>query len=122
MFELEKSFRFEAGHVLPPPGKCSVPHGHSYQMIVMIRSETLIVQGTKKNMVMDFHDISTIVKPMIEEFLDHKWLNDSLNCEAPTAEFIAKWIFDYLDDLLPNLYAISLYETPTSKVTYRRLE
>ncbi len=121
MFELEKSFSFEAGHILTHhDGKCSQPHGHSYQLTIHVQSAQLISKGPKCNMVLDFYDISKIVKPLIENYLDHKWLNDSLHTDSPTVEFIAKWIFDYLDPLLPGLQAVSLYETTSSKVTYKR--
>lgn len=121
MFELEKKFTFEAGHVLKHhDGKCSHPHGHSYMLLVHLRSENLIQSGSKKNMVIDFQDISAIVKPMIKEYFDHKWINDTLNTDSPTAEFIAKWIFDYLEPHLNGLYAVTLYETATSKVSYRK--
>lgn len=120
MFELEKSFRFEAGHVLSHhDGKCSSPHGHSYELVVHVQAPSLIPTGPKKNMVADFLDISLIVKPMIDKYLDHHWLNDSLQNDSPTAEFIAKWIFDYLLPLISGLTAITLHETRSSKVTYR---
>lgn len=121
MFEIEKTFRFEAGHSLKfHDGKCHSPHGHSYVLQVQVRAEELIVSGPKTNMVMDFGDVSKVVKPMIEEYFDHKWLNDSLQNDSVTVEYMAKWIFDYLDPKIPNLYAIVVYETATSKVTYRR--
>jgi len=121
MFEIEKKFRFEAGHqLIHHDGQCSEPHGHSYVLLVTIRSDHIEPKGPKKNMVMDFNDISNVVKPMIDKYLDHKWLNDTLGTDSPTAEFIAKWIFDYLNDPLPNLDHVTLYETETSRVTYRR--
>jgi len=120
MFELEKIFRFEAGHSLEHhDGICRGPHGHSYILTVALRSETLNSSGPKTNMVIDFGDLSAIVKPMIVGYLDHKWLNDTLETDSPTVEYIAKWIFEYLQPKIPQLYAISLYETATSKVTYR---
>lgn len=121
MYELEKTFHFEAGHVLEyHDGKCREPHGHSYTLTVKIRSNTLIASGPKMNMVQDFSDISAIVKPMIEAHLDHKWLNDSLNTKTPTTEVIVKWIYDYLEPRLPLLYSICISETASSKVTYTR--
>jgi 6-pyruvoyltetrahydropterin/6-carboxytetrahydropterin synthase len=121
MFEIEKSFRFEAGHQLEyHDGMCREPHGHSYQFFVTLKSEKLITSGPKKNMIIDFIELGEIVKPMIEKYLDHKWLNDSLNSDSPTAEFIAKWIFDHLSPQLKDLYSITLFETETSKVIYRR--
>lgn len=120
MFEIEKKFRFEAGHqLIHHDGRCSEPHGHSYQMMVTLKSETLISAGPKKNMVIDFYNISDIVKPMIENYLDHKWLNDTLETDSPTAEYIAKWIFDHLSPKIEGLYSITIYETETSKVVYK---
>lgn len=121
MFEVEKSFRFEAGHFLKyHDGLCKEPHGHSYVLVVTIQASQLVASGPKTNMVIDFNDISHIVKPMITEFLDHKWLNDTLNTDSPSAEYIAKWAFDYLHPKLPGLTAVTIYETESSKVIYRR--
>ncbi|HEY4832961.1 MAG TPA: 6-carboxytetrahydropterin synthase QueD [Waddliaceae bacterium] len=123
MFKVEKIFRFEAGHSLKHhDGQCKDPHGHSYMLIVSVKKEALITFGPKTNMAIDFNDISQIVKPMIFNFFDHKWLNDTLKTDSPTAEFIAKWIFDYLEPKLPNLSAITIYETDTSKVTYTKVK
>jgi 6-pyruvoyltetrahydropterin/6-carboxytetrahydropterin synthase len=122
MFELEKTFNFEAGHVLKHhDGQCKDPHGHSYRMTIHVRSDKMIQQGPKTNMVMDFADISHLVKPMINEYLEHKWLNDTLQTDSPTTEFIAKWVYEYLAPHLPGLYAVTLQETSTSKVKYTPL-
>lgn len=120
MFQLEKIFHFEAGHQLVHhDGKCSHPHGHSYTLRVRIKSSTLQESGPKKNMVIDFSDISKIVKKMIIDYFDHKWVNDTLCTDSPTTEFIAKWIYDHLKEKLPNLDSISISETHSSSVTYR---
>jgi 6-pyruvoyltetrahydropterin/6-carboxytetrahydropterin synthase len=119
MFEIEKIFTFEAGHSLPHhDGICKNPHGHSYVLKVRLRSSELISSGPKVNMVMDFGDLSKVVVKMLVKYLDHQWLNDSLNVESPTAEYIAKWIFDYLKPQLPLLHSIALNETASSTVTY----
>ncbi len=119
-FEIEKTFRFEAGHSLVHhDGKCRNPHGHSYTFQVLLSADSLITSGPKTNMVIDFYDISTVVKPMIEEYLDHQWLNDTLKTDSSTAEFIAKWIYDYLKPRLSGLQAVTVWETVTAKVTYR---
>lgn len=119
MFELEKIFRFEAGHVLKHhDGKCKDPHGHSYMLTVRLRSPTLIASGPKTNMVLDFGDVKSVVKPMIVEFLDHKWLNDTLKSDSPTAEYIAQWIYQHLKPHLPLLYSVTIHETVNSSATY----
>lgn len=121
MFELEKTFAFEAGHLLDHhDGKCRHPHGHSYVLKIVMRAEELITDGPKKNMVMDFSTISTIVKPMIETYFDHKWLNDTLETDSPSAEFMAKWIYEFLESQIHDLYAVTICETTTCSATYRK--
>ena len=120
MFELQKSFRFEAGHCLAfHDGKCIQPHGHSYILVVHLLSHELLQEGPQKNMVMDFADITAVVKPMIDKYFDHQWLNESLKTETPTVEFMAKWIYQYLEPHIPKLNAITIHETATASVTYR---
>lgn len=119
MYEIEKTYTFEAGHILKyHDGKCAFPHGHSYTLQIVMRSPTLITTGPKMNMVIDFADINTIVKPMIEQYFDHRWLNDTLKTETPTVEFMTKWIYDFIKPNFPKLYSVTLYETATSKATY----
>ncbi len=119
MFEIEKTFSFEAGHTLTHhDGKCKNPHGHSYVLKIALRKKALEPSGPKKGMVMDFGGISAHVKPMIEKYLDHAWLNTTLETETPTAEFIAEWIFKHLEKKLPGLYKVTIFETATSSASY----
>lgn len=69
-------------------------------------------------MVVDFNVISNVVRPLINEYFDHCWLNDTLQTDAPTVEFIARWIYNRLKPELPDLYSITLHETDTQKVTF----
>lgn len=122
MFEVEHTFSFEAGHVLKHhDGHCSQPHGHSYKLITRMRGQELISSGPKTNMVMDFYDIQRTVDHMIKEYFDHKWLNDTLDSDSVTVEFMAKWIYDYLESRLPGLHAITVCETAECRATYSRL-
>ena len=119
MFEIKKSFHFEAGHSLEHhDGKCRTPHGHSYQIEVVLQADCLIKDGPEKNMVTDFGRVSAEVKPMIENFFDHKWLNETLETDSPTAEFIAQWIFDHLKNVLPNLNSVTVAETGSARAKY----
>lgn len=121
MYELQKTYTFEAGHALElHDGKCRRPHGHSYVFIVHLESDGLIEAGPKKNMVLDFGDLDKVVEPMVEEYLDHRWLNETLGSDSPTCEYIACWIFEYLEERLDFLSAVTVYETAKSKVIYRR--
>jgi 6-pyruvoyltetrahydropterin/6-carboxytetrahydropterin synthase len=120
MFEIEKSFSFEAGHFLAHhEGACRNPHGHSYQVTVCLRAETLVPSGPETNMVTDYERLSEAVKPLLREFLDHTWLNDTLKTDSPTAEFIAKWVYDKLKPKLPKLSSVTVSETAKTRATYR---
>ncbi len=119
MFKLEKSFRFEASHQLHHhDGKCKRLHGHSWNMSVEIQADSLQADGPQKNMVMDFYDISKAVKPLLENYLDHYHLNDTLKTDSPTTEFIARWVYDKLKPELPGIAAVTVHETCTSLCRY----
>ena len=57
-------------------------------------------------------------KPL-EEQLDHHYLNEVPGLENPTSEVLAKWIWDRLVDVLPNLTEVRVRETCTSGCIYR---
>lgn len=121
MWTLEKEFKFEAAHTLPcSDGKCKNLHGHSWVGKIIVEGETLITDGSDHSMLIDFHKIKDAIDPIVEEFLDHKHLNKTLDLESPTSEMIAKWIFDRLYLQLKGLRAVEIYETATSKCRYER--
>lgn len=111
-----KKFTFDSAHSLPhvPDGhKCKNVHGHTYLLTVSIEGEL----DDKFGWVMDFADLKTIMKPVMDQ-IDHKYLNDVSGLENPTCEILAKWIWDAVVDDLPGLKRIELYETPTSGAVY----
>ena len=120
MFTLEKRFTFEASHCLHHhDSKCNRLHGHSYALVVEVTAEQLVLDGPKRGMVMDFDDITTYVRPLLVDYLDHHHLNDTLGTDSPTAEFIAYWAYKCLQAHLPHLSAVTVEETPTTRATYR---
>lgn len=120
-WQLYKEFRFEAAHRLPHhDGKCARLHGHSWVCRVHIKGDRLIDDGPKQGMLMDFGDIKGYMKPLLNEYLDHYYLNDTLGMENPTSEAIAQWIYKQLAAAhLPGLDAVEVMETCTSGCTYR---
>src|SRR5271170_4410731 len=76
---IRKQFSFEASHVLPHhAGKCSRLHGHSYRLDVSV-SGPLAVAGPGTGMVIDFDELSRVVRATIAERLDHRHLNEILD-------------------------------------------
>ena len=121
MYILSKLFKAEVSHsLLYHDGRCRLDHGHSLILNIILLSENneLINTGPKQGMVIDYSDISKIVKPIVDEYLDHNNLNKSLNTQTPTTENLCKWLFDKLKPQLPLLYAIKIHETDTSSCTY----
>ncbi|KAF6000881.1 hypothetical protein F1559_002022 [Cyanidiococcus yangmingshanensis] len=94
-------------------------HGHSYVLVVEVATEALVSTGPKKGMVMDFEEITAIVRPVVDKFLDHRHLNETLDTDAPTAEYIAYWIYVQLKPHIPLLTAVTVEETATARATYR---
>lgn len=119
MYIVRKAYRFEAAHQLcENDGKCSRVHGHSYTLFVICRGPKLIDHGVQRGMLVEYDDISGVVKPLIEKYLDHHFLNESLGDLRPTTENLARWIYDHLKPDLATLHTIEIQETATSWVSY----
>ena len=109
--ELSRLFSFEASHELKwYQGKCNRLHGHSYKLQVTISGKL-----NENGILMDFHEIKSIVNSVIIDILDHSYLNDII--ENPTAENTIIWIWNKLNDKLP-LKELILWETYNSFVKY----
>lgn len=50
--------------------------------------------------------------------LDHHYLNEIEGLENPTAENIAKWIWNKMKPILPELSRVEVFETCTSGCIY----
>jgi 6-pyruvoyltetrahydropterin/6-carboxytetrahydropterin synthase len=114
---LSKTFDFESAHWLPtfPEGhKCRRLHGHSFKIDVFVEGDLDPARGY----LIDYGDIKAAIEP-IREQLDHRLLNDIPGLENPTAEMLAKWVFDRLKPALPLLSQVIVRETCTSSAVYR---
>ena len=114
---LSKQFHFEAAHDLPtfpPDHKCRRLHGHSFRFDVIVEGEV----DPAKGYLIDYGDIKQAAEPIVKR-LDHYYLNEIEGLSNPTSEVLAKWIWDKLKPVLPQLSAIVIYETCTSTCEYR---
>ncbi|HSZ59216.1 MAG TPA: 6-carboxytetrahydropterin synthase QueD [Tepidisphaeraceae bacterium] len=114
---LTKQFHFEAAHDLPtfPAGhKCRRLHGHSFRFDVIVEGEV----DPQKGYLIDYGDIKIAAEPIVRR-LDHFYLNQIDGLQNPTAENLARWIWNNLKPGLPQLTAIVVHETCTSACEYR---
>jgi len=133
MFRVSREIDFCYGHrLLNYDGKCKYLHGHNGRAIITIESATLDERG----MVLDFSDIKKVVSSWIDEKLDHCMLLQRtdpvvpmlqkmgeplfLMDENPTAENIAKLIYEFTASRGFPIVECQLWETPRCYATYRR--
>lgn len=115
---VKKHFKFDAAHCLERhKGKCKNLHGHTWHGWVSIAATGLDSQ----EMVVDFGDIKKMLEPIIEQF-DHQDLNDVLNYDQPTSEFLAMYIFNKMKRELAGrpvrLVSVCIQETDGSEAVY----
>lgn len=116
---LTKKFTFESAHRLPNhQGKCSRLHGHSWIGYVYVLGESLMNSGSEAGMVVDYGVIKSSLEPLVNEFLDHQFLNETTGLENPTSEEVARWIYEQIRPKLPGLVAVRVDETCTSQCLY----
>jgi 6-pyruvoyltetrahydropterin/6-carboxytetrahydropterin synthase len=114
---LSKSFTFEAAHWLPtfPEGhKCRRMHGHSFHVDVVVEGEI----DEQAGYLQDYGEIKAAIEP-VRVKLDHYLLNKIDGLENPTAEMLARWIYDRLKPALPLLTKVRVHETCTSTAEYQ---
>ncbi len=115
MFIITKQFGFEAAHHLqglPPTHPCSSPHGHSYKVAFTLKATVLNDVG----FVVDYRSLD-VVKQWIDNKLDHQDLNNVLTVN-PTAENIAKHLYDTFIKTFPELASVTVKETEKTSATY----
>jgi 6-pyruvoyltetrahydropterin/6-carboxytetrahydropterin synthase len=115
MYKISKRFSFSASHILEGLSEghpCARLHGHNYAVTLHLRSETLNSAG----FVTDYRALD-FVRDYIEASLDHRHLNDVFDFN-PSAENIAKRLFETFKEQLPCLYAVEVSETPKTSAIY----
>lgn len=132
MYSVTREIKFCYGHrLLNYNGKCRHLHGHNGTAIITIEADQLDELG----MVMDFSDIKNVVTTWIDDHLDHRMIlhrddpilptllaaNEPVHvvdCN-PTAENIAKLIFDFVASRGFPIVEVRLWETESCYATYR---
>lgn len=134
MYTIRKKFKFEMAHQLDKAYStaCSEQiHGHSYICEVFFQSDTLDSTG----MVIDFGEVKTIVKNHIQEWDHCLVMPNTMPAEYiaclkkynknilivnynPTAENMAKDMFEYIHWKIPSCIKVRLHETDTGWAEY----
>lgn len=133
MHRVTREIEFCYGHrLLNYEGKCRHLHGHNGKAVITIESEQLDELG----MVLDFGDIKQVVSTWIDDNLDHRmilhredpaikmlqelgepmYLIDS----NPTAENIAKVIYEITEQAGFPIVEARLWETPKCFATFAK--
>ena len=132
MFQVSREIDFCYGHrLLNYEGKCRNLHGHNGRAVITIESEQLHPRG----MVLDFSDIKKVVSTWIDDHLDHRMilhrddpavpflkdLKEPLHLieTNPTAENIARLIYEFTQSQGFPVINVQLWETPHCYATYR---
>jgi 6-pyruvoyltetrahydropterin/6-carboxytetrahydropterin synthase len=132
MFRVTREIDFCYGHrLLNYDGKCRYLHGHNGRAVIVLEAPELDTRG----MVLDFSEIKQVVSQWIDETLDHRMilcrddpavpvlqkLGEPLHLidANPTAENIAKLIFQFTAQRGFPVVETHLWETPRCYATYR---
>jgi 6-pyruvoyltetrahydropterin/6-carboxytetrahydropterin synthase len=131
MYRVTREIRFCYGHrLLEYDGKCRHLHGHNGRAVITLETPELDGLG----MVVDFTRIKEVVSAWIDEALDHKMLlhRDDPVLEYlrrqgepvyvlevnPTAENIARLIFDFTASQGFPVVEVQFWETDHCHATY----
>lgn len=131
MYRVTQQIDFCYGHrLLNYSGKCRKLHGHNGLAVIELEGENLDHRG----MLVDFSDIKSSLRTWIDDELDHKMILHKddptipflkelgepiyIVDQNPTAEFIAKLIYEQAKRAGFPIREVTLWETPKAFATY----
>ena len=131
MYSVTREIHFSYGHrLVGHSGKCRHVHGHNGRVAIEAAGEKL----DALNMVVDFSEISKTIGRWIDENFDHVlilWEKDPLVAvmqekkekilivpENPTAEFMARRIYEEARRMGLPVKRVTLWETNDSCASY----
>ena len=131
MYRITQQLDFCYGHrLLNYAGKCRNLHGHNGRVQISLEAADLDNRG----MLIDFTDIKKSIATWIDSELDHRMilheddpalsmlqeLNEPVYVIShnPTAENIARLIYEFANSEKLPVREVTLWETPKSSATY----
>jgi len=132
MYSVTETLYFSYGHrLLDYEGKCAHAHGHNARVEIRLEAPAL----DRRGMVADFCDVNEAIRKWIDAHLDHRMLlrrDDPLvkalrdlgepvflMDASPTAEAIAKVVFDAAAAAGFAVAEVRIWETEQSVASYR---
>ncbi len=133
MYRVSKSVSFCYGHrLMNHQGKCRHLHGHNARAVITLESDRLDELG----MVEDFTTVKQLVWEWLDSEVDHTLLLHEddpvlpllenagervrVMKDNPTAENIARMIFEFVDGKGYPVVEVALWETDNSRASYTR--
>jgi 6-pyruvoyltetrahydropterin/6-carboxytetrahydropterin synthase len=131
VFTITRDFTFCYGHrLLNYNGKCAHPHGHNAKVRIVLQSPAVDTSG----MIFDFRELKEVIGNWMDKHLDHQMiLQESdplvsvlrtmnepmfLMPEKPTAENLAKLIFEKGKELGLPIVSVNFWETEKCSAEY----
>lgn len=139
MYTLQTSASFDSAHFLKGyAGKCSNLHGHRWNIEVTVAAEELAKDEQTRGMVVDFKTLKDDLNQLADE-LDHSLIIEENSLKEatkealleeefrivelpfrPTAENLAEYFYDELEDKGYQVVLVKVYETPNNCAGYSR--
>ena len=129
-YKIYKKFKFDAAHrILGHFGKCANLHGHTYEVILELSSESL----NNMQVVVDYYNLKEF-KDYIDNNFDHALIiaeNDkelmalsrnmktkTIIIEHSTSEFLAKFFFKKAKEIYNEVSSVEVKETQATGAIY----
>ena len=139
MYTLQTNASFYSAHFLKGyQGKCSNIHGHRWTIEVTVASDEVEADGQIRGMIVDFKTLKNDLKDLADEF-DHKFIIEEGSLKEktkealleedfaivelpfrPTAENLAKYFYDRMEEKEYQVVLVKVYETPNNCAGYSR--
>lgn len=118
-FRISKEFHFSASHRLDGLAEghpCGRLHGHNYVVALELSAGPDGLDPT--GFVRDYGDLSEFSR-WLDDDVDHRHLNDLLTDRNPSAENLARWLYERWLPRFPELSSVRISETPKTWAEYR---
>ena len=139
MYTLQTGASFDSAHFLKGyEGKCSNIHGHRWTVEVTVAAKDVAAEGQTRGMIVDFKTLKDDLNTLTDE-LDHKLIVEEGSLKErtmealleeefaivevpfrPTAENLAQYFYDEMEEKEYQVVLVKVYETPNNCAGYSR--